>query len=58
MNKLITCASCLNKVSKDNLNKGDFYCSLVKDVIPDGIVNYTTDASECIKKRLFKPQEK
>ena len=52
-NSFKMCIDCANKQSRVNMAKGTYYCPLVKDVPPDGIVHYDTDATECIDKGLF-----
>ena len=52
-NSFKMCIDCANKQSRVNMAKGTYYCPFVKDVLPDGIVHYDTDATECIDKGLF-----
>lgn len=51
-----TCIDCVNKRMFPNLERGAYYCPLVKNILPNGIVYYDTDATECIKRGLFKEQ--
>ncbi len=51
------CADCTRKVKVSGLSKGEYYCSQVKDFIPNGIVYDDTDATECIAKGFFKPSD-
>ena len=44
-----TCSDCVNKKSSMALKKGTYYCPYVKDILPNGIVYYDTDATECIR---------
>lgn len=49
-----TCIDCVNKEKYSNRGKGIYYCPVVRDVLPDGIVYYDTDATECIRNGKFK----
>lgn len=53
-----TCIDCCNKQSSHLLPKGRYYCPIVKNIIPKGIVHYDTDASECIQRGVYKPYPK
>ena len=52
-NTFKTCVDCVNKQPSNNLKKGAYYCQYVKDILPNGIVYYDTDATECIKNGNF-----
>lgn len=47
------CLDCSNKQSFPEL-LGVYYCPYVKDILPNGIVYETTDATECVKKGFFR----
>lgn len=43
-NSFKMCIDCANKQSRVDLAKGTYYCPLVKEILPNGIVHYDTDA--------------
>lgn len=49
-----TCIDCANKQSDPKLPKGMYSCPYVKGVLPDSIVHYDTDSTECVKNGVFK----
>lgn len=53
-NSFKMCIDCANKQSRVNLAKGTYYCPFVKEILPNGIVYYDTDATECVDKGLFR----
>ena len=44
----------MNKQSLANLRKGTYYCPLVEHIVPNGIVYYDTDATECIRNDIYR----
>lgn len=48
------CIDCTNKQSDSKLPKGMFYCPYVEDILPNGIVHYDTNSTECIREGIFK----
>lgn len=48
------CVDCANKQFNSKLPKGMYYCPCVQNILPNGIVHYDTDATECIRKGIFK----
>lgn len=52
----ILCSQCVNKIYHDTDEKGRkrYYCSKVDGIIRNGLVFNTTDASACVKWRIFK----
>lgn len=56
MNSFKVCGECIIKKEKVGLDEGYFYCQLAdeKNILPEGKVHYTTDASECVMKGYFK----
>lgn len=53
-NSFKMCIDCANKQSRVNLSRETYYCPFVKDILPNGIVHYDTDATECVYKGLFR----
>lgn len=53
-NSFKMCIDCANKQSRVNLAKGTYYCPFIKEILPNGIVYYDTDATECVDKGLFR----
>lgn len=53
-NSFKMCLDCANKQSNPQLSKGMYYCPFVQGVLPNGIVHYDTDATECVKKGSFR----
>lgn len=53
-NSFFMCVDCYNKQSSTELPKGVYYCPYVKNILPKGIVHYTTDATECVEKGFFR----
>lgn len=47
------CGSCSRKVKRDDLAKGEYYCSHFDSVFPGGFVTERTDASACIKEGWY-----
>ena len=45
---------CANKQSDSILPKGMYYCPYVQGILPNGIVHYDTDSTECIWKGVYK----
>lgn len=48
------CVECCNKQTKVNLDKGQYYCPIVDGILPNGIVHFDTDATECVRKGWFR----
>lgn len=48
------CIDCANKQSDSKLPRDVYYCPYVQNILPKGIVYYDTDATECIRKGVFK----
>ena len=48
------CINCANKQSDSKLPKGMYYCPYVQGILPNGIVHYDTDSTECIRKGVYK----
>lgn len=48
------CIDCANKQSDSKLPKGMYYCPYVQGILPNGIVHYDTDSTECIRKGVYK----
>ncbi len=53
-NSFKMCIDCANKQSDPKLPKGMYYCPYVKDLLPNGIVYYDTDSTECVRNGIFK----
>lgn len=53
-NSFKMCIDCANKQSNTKLPKGTYYCSFAKEFLPNGIVHYDTDATECVDKGFFR----
>lgn len=53
-NSFKMCIDCANKQSRVNLAKGTYYCPFIKEILPNGIVHYDTDATECVDKGIFR----
>lgn len=49
-NSFEMCIDCSNKQSDAKLQKGNYYCPVAQEILPEGIVSYDTDATECIEK--------
>lgn len=47
------CADCVRKTKKDGLEFGEYYCDVVADILPNGIVNPDTDGSHCIESGFY-----
>ena len=52
-NGFIMCCNCRNKVKREGLSKGQYYCPYAP--IKDGKVYDTTDASECVANNIYEP---
>lgn len=54
---MITVLKCvlivLIKQSRVNLAKGTYYCPFVKEILPNGMVLYDTDSTECVDRVFF-----
>lgn len=48
------CAECCNKQAKVGLVKGQYYCHLVDGILPNGVVQDDTDATECVRQSWFR----
>ena len=55
-NSFKMCVDCSNKrlIDVDEKGRNRYYCALVDGIIRKGIVYDSTDASACIKWKLFK----
>lgn len=53
-NSIKMCIDCANKQSDPKLANGMYYCPYVQSVLPNGIVHYDTDSTECVRKGIFK----
>lgn len=53
-NSFKMCLDCVNKQSDSKLPNGQYYCPYVQNVLPNGIVHYDTDATECVRKGFFR----
>lgn len=53
-NSFKMCIDCVNKQSNAKLPKGTYYCPFVNEILPNGIVHYDTDATECVDKGFFR----
>lgn len=53
-NSFKMCIDCANKQSDSKLPRGVYYCGIVQNILPKGIVYYDTDATECIHKGVFR----
>ncbi len=50
LNEMIPyCADCMRKIKKDGLEFGEYYCDVIADILPNGIVTPDTDGSRCVK---------
>lgn len=54
INIFFTCIDCANKQSIDQKSEGKYYCPCVQNILPDGIVYYDTDATECVRNGNFR----
>ena len=54
VNSFNTCSGCMNKQSLADLRKGTYYCPLVENIVPGGIVHYDTDATECVQNDIYR----
>ena len=52
-NQFNTCSDCANKQSSPKLERAWYYCPLVVDEIPNGIVREDYDAIDCERKGRF-----
>ena len=52
------CANCMHKTKKDGLEFGEYYCNLVADSLPNGIVTPDTDGTKCVKDGVYMSLEK
>lgn len=48
------CMDCANKQSDPQLPNGMYYCPYVQGILPKGIVHADTDATECVRKGVFR----
>lgn len=53
-NEFKMCIDCANKQVDLKLPRGAYYCPYVQDILPNGIVYYDTDSTECIQKGIFR----
>lgn len=53
-NSFKMCIDCVNKQSNPNLPQGMYYCPYVQGFLPNGIVYYDTDATDCVRNGIFK----
>ena len=51
------CADCMRKTKKDGLEFGEYYCDVVADILPDGIVTPDTDGSQCVNDGCYLPPQ-
>lgn len=48
------CAGCSRKEIREGLGKGKYYCRFVDGIIQNGIVTNDIDATECVRKGLYR----
>lgn len=53
-NSFKMCIDCANKQSYPELSNDMYYCHFVRDILPNGIVYYDTDATECVRNGVFR----
>lgn len=53
-NSFKTCIDCANRQSNQNLPKDTYYCPYVQSILPNGIVYYDTDATDCVRNGIFR----
>lgn len=53
-NSLKMCIDCVNKQSNTKLPVGMSFCPFVQGILLNGIVHYDTDATECVRKGIFR----
>lgn len=53
-NSFKMCIDCANKQFNPELSNGMYYCPFVRGILPNGIVHYDTDATECVRKGIFR----
>lgn len=51
------CAGCMHKTKKNGLEFGEYYCDIVADILPNGIVTSDTDGTLCVKDGVYIPLE-
>ena len=51
------CIDCANKQSNPLLPEGMYYCRYVQNILPYGIIHYSTDAIECVRNGVFREKE-
>lgn len=56
-NSFQMCIDCANKQSSPQLPDGMYYCPYVQDILPNGIIHYSTDATECVRNGVFREKE-
>lgn len=49
------CANCMHKTKKDGLEFGEYYCDVVANILPKGIVSPDTDGTHCIELGFYIP---
>lgn len=54
INNFKMCIYCANKQSNQNLPKYTYYCPYVQSILPNGIVHYDTDATDCVRNGIFR----
>lgn len=57
-NSFKMCIDCANKQSNSKLPVGMYYCPFAYDILPNGIVYYDTDATECVRNGVFREVDK
>lgn len=49
------CGGCSHREKHEGLKDGEFYCAIVEDILPNGIVYNNTDATNCVRKGWYTP---
>lgn len=52
--KFFMCMDCANKQPDPQLPNDMYYCPYVQGILPKGIVHADTDATECVRKGVFR----
>ena len=49
------CGGCSRREKHEGLRDDEFYCPLVENVLPNGIVTNDTDVTDCVNKGWYRP---
>ncbi len=51
------CGGCSRREKRKELRDGEYYCTVVDGILPNGVVTIDTDATKCIEEGWYKSMQ-